>query len=276
MKRCYGGANSVRFDFVRFFEGDEFGSMKAISFGARSYVKSGFSVFSSINFLLRKPSAREHYPEFFWQQVSAENVIEEWRNFRVLPFVPKTLEVPSPSRSFPIVGPPRGFIDILAPCFGAAEIPALLPSPVESHYKRYAHRMIRIRRRKIKKHWRLKRFRKRRAIYLRVHAEKKQRAEKFFLAKINTILHKGLQFNAERYVHDVIERAKWKPNEERLPNGRIKLPHWTSLVSIEELYGVKQTDYIDKRSCMASPEEWSEILKLKCKYQNTFGQLVKK
>ncbi|CDW57873.1 hypothetical protein TTRE_0000617001 [Trichuris trichiura] len=203
-------------------------------------------------------------------------MIEKSRDFETLPFVPKKFEVPSPPMSLPIVGPPRTFIDILVPCFGGAEIPALTPSPVESHYKQYAHRMIRIRRRKIKKHWRMKRFRKRRAVYLRVHAEKKQKAEKFFLAKINTILHEGLQFNAEQYVRNVIERAKWKPNEERLPNGRIKLPHWTSLISIEELYGVKQSDYIDKRSCIASPEEWSEILKLKCKYQDTFGKLVKK
>uniref|UniRef100_A0A5S6Q2D8 Uncharacterized protein n=1 Tax=Trichuris muris TaxID=70415 RepID=A0A5S6Q2D8_TRIMR len=261
--------------FLLFFgvrTGGRLGAMKLVNPGVRSYVNA---VFSYINVVPRKLAGCELCRQAVCQQLSSESALENARTFLALSNAPKKYDLPNPSMLFPIVGPPRNLFDILAPRFGVVEIPTLLPSPFESRHKRYAHRMIRIRRRKIKKHWRMKRFRRRRAVYLRVHAEKKQRAEKLFLARVNTILNEGLQFKADQYVRGVIERAKWKPSEERLPSGKVKLPHWTSLISIEELYGLKQTDYIDKKSCIASPEEWSEILKLKKKYHDSFGKLVK-
>ncbi|KRZ05078.1 hypothetical protein T11_60 [Trichinella zimbabwensis] len=177
--------------------------------------------------------------------------------------------------SLPVVEPPSCLISLLVPNLNTQTDCALqLPPHPASVKKLHAHRMLRIRRRKIKKHWRMKRYRRRRVIYLRLHAEKKQKSENAFRARMNELLREALQFSAEKYVETVISRSKWKPTEERLPDGRRKYPHWTELMTIEELYGLSNVDYIDKKSCTADKEDFDAILKLRQKYKDTFGKLV--
>ncbi|KRZ60579.1 hypothetical protein T02_1127 [Trichinella nativa] len=177
--------------------------------------------------------------------------------------------------SLPVIEPPSCSISLLVPNLNTqTDCTLQLPPHPASVTKLHAHRMLRIRRHKIKKHWRMKRYRRRRVVYLRLHAEKKQKSENAFRARMNELLREALQFSAEKYVETVISRSKWKPTEERLPDGRRKYPHWTELMTVEELYGLSNVDYIDKKSCTADKEDYDAILKLKQKYKDTFGKLV--
>lgn len=46
-------------------------------------------------------------------------------------------------------------------------------------------------------------------------------------------------------------------------SGKKIYPHWTELMTIEQLYGLPETDYIDKKSCLPDPDQWEEIKKLR-------------
>lgn len=65
-------------------------------------------------------------------------------------------------------------------------------------------------------------------------------------------------------------RAKKEWSEELAPTGRRLYPHWSRLMSLEELYGLPKSDYIDKRSGIADEEHSEKIRKLRENYQANY------
>lgn len=55
-------------------------------------------------------------------------------------------------------------------------------------------------------------------------------------------------------------------------SGRKFYPHWSTVVSLEELYGLPKGDYIDKRFGLASNEDVETIEKLKDKYKQLYSK----
>lgn len=49
-------------------------------------------------------------------------------------------------------------------------------------------------------------------------------------------------------------------------SGRRKYPHWSTLITLEELYGLPQTDYIVKEAGLAGEEDREKIRQLKKEY----------
>lgn len=60
-----------------------------------------------------------------------------------------------------------------------------------------------------------------------------------------------------------------------VPSGRKKYPHWSTLMSIEELYGIPPGTYIDKNAGLPDEEDEERIRKLKIKYYKEFrGEII--
>ncbi|VDM53272.1 unnamed protein product [Angiostrongylus costaricensis] len=116
-----------------------------------------------------------------------------------------------------------------------------------------APRLLTIRRKKMKKHKRRKRYDRDFFKYQKYHREKKLRS-----------------FEAEKYVEDTIATAKKEWSDELAPTGRKLYPHWSRLMSLEELYGLPKSDYIDKKAGFPSEEDMERIKKLKMEYENKF------
>ncbi|VDP10134.1 unnamed protein product [Soboliphyme baturini] len=145
-------------------------------------------------------------------------------------------------------------------------VPVILPSIPQHRYEKHAHRMLIIRRRKIKKHWRKKRRKRDYVQYLKWHQQQKQRKEDAFRQRMNVMLSEALGFDADAYVRAAVAKAKWRPADNHFPDGRRKFPHWTELMTVEELFQLPETDYIDKQSCLAEGEDWEAIKKLRQEY----------
>lgn len=77
-------------------------------------------------------------------------------------------------------------------------------------------------------------------------------------------------YDAEKYVRETIARAKTDPNEGLAWSGRKKHPHWSEFMTIEELYGLPKTDYIDKKSGFPDEEDAAQIARLKADYYRRF------
>ena len=54
------------------------------------------------------------------------------------------------------------------------------------------------------------------------------------------------------------------------PAGKPLYPHWSRLMSLEELYGLPKSDYIDKKAGLPTEEDWEQIKKLKQDYENKY------
>uniref|UniRef100_A0A183FCN0 39S ribosomal protein L52, mitochondrial n=1 Tax=Heligmosomoides polygyrus TaxID=6339 RepID=A0A183FCN0_HELPZ len=57
--------------------------------------------------------------------------------------------------------------------------------------------------------------------------------------------------------------AKKEWSDELAPTGRKLYPHWSRLMSLEELYGLPKTDYIDKKAGLAGEEDAEKIRQLR-------------
>lgn len=122
----------------------------------------------------------------------------------------------------------------------------------------------------MKKHKRRKRFNRDFFKYAKHHLEKKTKAEKAFRQRMKEIRSELELFDPEEYVKDIIRRAKREWVTEAAPTGRKLYPHWSTLMSLEELYGLPKSDYIDKRSGLAGEEDKEKIRQLRIKYYKDF------
>lgn len=146
------------------------------------------------------------------------------------------------------------------------EAPARTP-PVVIHL---APRLLTIRRKKMKKHKRRKRYDRDFFKYQKYHKEKKLRAEREFVKRMKAHLAELESFKPEEYVEETIAAAKKEWSDELAPTGRKLYPHWSRLMSLEELYGLPKTDYIDKKAGLAGEEDAEKIRQLRTEYDNKF------
>lgn len=158
--------------------------------------------------------------------------------------------------------------------------PELNKSPIEApsafpNTAMYAApRLLTIRRKKMKKHKRRKRYDRDFFKYQKYHREKKLRAEREFTKRMKAHLAELEAFDPEKYVEDTIARAKREWSDELAPTGRRLYPHWSRLMSLEELYGIPKSDYIDKRAGLSSEEDRERIKQLRDEYRRQFlGQV---
>jgi len=137
------------------------------------------------------------------------------------------------------------------------------------------HRMLTVRRLKMKKHLRRKRLRKIKVHLMQYREMVKARDERVFRVRCQQMVDEAAAFNAESYVRDVLARAarvqhtttSLTPAVDALTD---RPRHWTDVMSVEEMYLVPYTHYIDKRTGYASPEDAVEIEKLRRKYTTVY------
>lgn len=122
----------------------------------------------------------------------------------------------------------------------------------------------------MKKHKRRKRYDRDFFKYQKYHREKKLKAEREFSKRMKGHLAELEAFNPESYVEKVIAEAKKEWSDELAPTGRKLHPHWSRLMSLEELYGLPKSEYIDKRAGLPSEEDLEKIKQLKQDYENKF------
>lgn len=133
-----------------------------------------------------------------------------------------------------------------------------------------APRLLIIRRKKMKKHKRRKRYDRDFFKYQKYHREKKLRAEREFVRRMKAYLAELHSFDPEKYVEETIAAAKKEWSDELAPTGRKLYPHWSRLMSLEELYGLPKSDYIDKKAGYPSEEDMEKIKQLRIEYENKF------
>ncbi|EPB66330.1 hypothetical protein ANCCEY_14579 [Ancylostoma ceylanicum] len=133
-----------------------------------------------------------------------------------------------------------------------------------------APRLLTIRRKKMKKHKRRKRYDRDFFKYQKYHKEKKLRAEREFIRRMKAHLAELESFKPEQYVEETIAAAKKEWSDELAPTGRKRYPHWSRLMSLEELYGIPKGDYIDKKAGLAGEEDAAKIKQLKMDYDNRY------
>ncbi|VDK80125.1 unnamed protein product [Litomosoides sigmodontis] len=146
------------------------------------------------------------------------------------------------------------------------QIPLWLPQQSQAVEILAGERMLKIRRHKMRKHKRRKRFDRDYFKYQKYHRQKKAKAETFFRNRMQKMLEDYKTFDAEKYIKDVIACAKQDVTKDVSLSGRRKYPHWSTLITLEELYGLPQTDYIVKEAGLAGEEDRDKIKQLKKEY----------
>ncbi|CAI4224191.1 unnamed protein product [Auanema sp. JU1783] len=136
-----------------------------------------------------------------------------------------------------------------------------------------APRLLTIRRKKMKKHKRRKRYDRDFFKYQKYHREKKLKAEREFLKRMKSHLAELDAFNPEKYVRETITEAKKEWSDELAPTGRKLYPHWSRLMTLEELYGLQKDDYIDKKAGFPTDEDLEKIKSLKLDYANKYRKV---
>uniref|UniRef100_A0A0R3RWS9 DUF1713 domain-containing protein n=1 Tax=Elaeophora elaphi TaxID=1147741 RepID=A0A0R3RWS9_9BILA len=149
-------------------------------------------------------------------------------------------------------------------------IPLRLPqqSPIVEIFA--GERMLKIRRHKMRKHKRRKRYDRDYFKYQKYHRQKKAKAENLFRNRMHKMLEDYKTFDPEKYVKDIIACAKQDVTKDMSPSGRRKYPHWSTLITLEELYGLPQTDYIVKKAGLAGDEDRDKIRQLKREYDEKY------
>lgn len=141
--------------------------------------------------------------------------------------------------------------------------------------------MLVIRRKKMKKHKRRKRYKRDHFKVQKYHQQKKMKvssfvvfrlhsfdlqAETLFRERMNAMIHELETFDPLEHVKDTIRRAKREWEVSLVPSGRKKYPHWSEMMSLEELYGLPPDDHIDKTAGRPSPEDQAEIEQRRADY----------
>lgn len=155
-------------------------------------------------------------------------------------------------------------------------LPLYLPESPNQAPEMRAERGLLERHARMKRHHRMKRFKRDLTLYKRRHKRRKQAAEKRFQDKIADIIAEANAFSPESYV-DSILRVAHKKRPQRIVYEydyyQSKVPHWTEVMTIEQLYGVPASDRIDKNTGFASEEELEEIKNRRNEYEETFKKL---
>ncbi|KAI6200188.1 hypothetical protein M3Y96_00706400 [Aphelenchoides besseyi] len=136
-----------------------------------------------------------------------------------------------------------------------------------------SNNMLVIRRKKMKKHKRRKRYKRDYFKYQKNHQQKKLKAETLFRQRMNAMIQELETFDPLEHVKDTMRRAKREWSVSLVPSGRKKYPHWSEMMSFEELYSLPPSDYIDKKSGRPTPEEQAKITELRRDY---FKRYVRK
>ncbi|VDO29820.1 unnamed protein product [Brugia timori] len=138
-------------------------------------------------------------------------------------------------------------------------------------------RMLKIRRHKMRKHKRRKRYDRDYFKYQKYHRQKKAKAENLFRNRMHKMLEDYKAFDPEKYIKDIIAwyvmsdlNAKQDVTKDVSPSGRRKYPHWSTLITLEELYGLPQTDYIVKEAGLADDEDRDKIRQMKKEYDEKY------
>ncbi|CAB3411184.1 unnamed protein product [Caenorhabditis bovis] len=158
-------------------------------------------------------------------------------------------------------------LDKLVPALEKGEISAPSYSNVSMWL---SPRLLTIRRKKMKKHKRRKRYDRDFFKYQKYHREKKLKAEREFRKRMNGLLNELEAFDPEKYVKDTIAMANKEWQDDLAPTGRKLYPHWSRLMSLEQLYGLPKSDYIDKRAGIPNPEEAEQLKVLREKYAKLY------
>nr|CDP97791.2 Bm6826 [Brugia malayi] len=150
------------------------------------------------------------------------------------------------------------------------QIPLRLPqqSPMVEIFT--GERMLKIRRHKMRKHKRRKRYDRDYFKYQKYHRQKKAKAENLFRNRMHKMLEDYKAFDPEKYIKDIIACAKQDVTKDVSPSGRRKYPHWSTLITLEELYGLPQTDYIVKEAGLADDEDRDKIRQMKKEYDEKY------
>lgn len=99
----------------------------------------------------------------------------------------------------------------------------------------------------MKKHKRRRRYDRDFFKYQKYHREKKLKAEREFQKRMKSLLTELEAFDPEQYVKDTIKMANKEWQDELAPTGRKLYPHWSRFMSLEQLYGLPKSEYIDKK-----------------------------
>lgn len=155
-----------------------------------------------------------------------------------------------------------------------------LPPTPQTAPEMYVSGVLLKRKRRIRMYHRRRRRKDNWVEFAKRHKKKKDAAEKRFRDRVNVLLAEAKAFDPRDYVARIVaksrkdESIKIKYDYENYY--RSSLSHWTENISVEDLYGLKKTDYIDKKSGLPSAEELEEIKKLRKLYEDTFRIAVKK
>jgi len=134
---------------------------------------------------------------------------------------------------------------------------------------RATNRVKRQRRKHVKKKHKKQRLREMRYVIMKKENEKEAVAEAAFRKDMSVSLKKALEFDADKYVRDTIARAKWVPTPDNTESLKIGI-RWSDFMTVEQLFGVPDGDYIDKKHGFAGEEDWQKILELREKYDKEY------
>ncbi|CAD5211166.1 unnamed protein product [Bursaphelenchus okinawaensis] len=137
-------------------------------------------------------------------------------------------------------------------------------------------RMLTIRRKKMKKHKRLKRYHRDYFKYQTHHRKKKAKAEGLFRQRMHAIIDELETFDPLEHVKDTIARAERTWETSLAGSGRKKYPHWSQLMSLEELYGLPKITRIDKSYGRPAPEDEKKIDQLRKEYFRDYTRVTAK
>lgn len=132
--------------------------------------------------------------------------------------------------------------------------------------------MIIIKRWRIKKKKLIKRIRKNWHQIKKRNEAMEKKLEEEFRFKAQSMLADAINFDPEAHVKDIISKAKWEPPKTTITGKKI-YPHWTTLMTVEELYGVPKSSHIDKSALLPDEEDLEKLRELKKKYHEAFGPL---
>ncbi|VBB32191.1 unnamed protein product [Acanthocheilonema viteae] len=149
-------------------------------------------------------------------------------------------------------------------------VPLRLPQQSQVLKLFTGERMLKIRRHKMRKHKRRKRYDRDYFKYQKYHRQKKAKAENLFRYRMHKMLEDYKTFDPEKYVKDIIACAKQDVTKDVSLSGRRKYPHWSTLITLEELYGLPESDYIDKKAGLAGEEDREKIRQMKKEYDEKY------
>ncbi|CEF64639.1 Hypothetical protein SRAE_1000289200 [Strongyloides ratti] len=127
-------------------------------------------------------------------------------------------------------------------------------------------RLMTIRRKKMNKFKRRKRYDRDYHKYQKHHRQKKIKAERKFRQQMALLIKEMNEFDPLQFVSKTIETAKYEWTSSVAPSGRKKYPHWSQLMTLEEIYGIEKNNYIDKRYGYPTTEDAQQLEQMIDKY----------